>query len=398
MVLLWAGCSLPRNTPPPEPVYTSIADRRQEQQAILYEAWKLVNKRFYDPEFNGADWASAYERYKDAAGEADSQEALYSIINDMLGELDDGHTGALTPREAWEDYRAERAFVGLNMERLDGEWVVTELRPGSAAAESVIEPGWIVLGRDGMPLPEDRLVFESVPGQTYTWTFRDADDVERAVPLRARTLPDWMPPEERHSEEGWIYLRFDEFEPEYHKWLRERLKVHRDAPGIVLDLRNNGGGAVSSLEHVINDFFPERVSYGAFVSRKGKRDDEKSAWRDGVGYEGPVVALIGGGSASSAEILAQVFKHYERATLVGRPTAGVVVASRYFRLQDGGELQLGLQDFQTLEGSRLEGVGVEPDVVVERTLADIREGYDADLFAAVEWLRVQTNVREKATF
>ena len=370
--------------------------RAKAQQKILMEAWKLVNKRFYDPEFNGADWATAYERYADEAGAAGSREDLYEVINDMLGELDDGHTGAMTPREAWEDYREERAFVGLNLERLEGQWIITELRPGSAAAESEIKPGWIALSRDGETLAEDRISFESIPGETYTWLFEDAEGKERAIPLLARTLPDWMPPEERHSAEGWIYLRFDEFESEYHKWLGERLAKHRDAPGIILDLRNNGGGSVSSLEHVMNDFFEERVSYGAFVSRAGKRDDEKSAWRSGVGYDGPVVALIGGGSASSAEIFAQVLKHYERATLIGRSTAGVVIASRKFRLSDGGEIQIGLHDFQTLDGSRLEGNGVEPDVEIERSLSDIREGYDADLDAAVEWLRVHARVAEKA--
>ncbi|GAB5560317.1 MAG: S41 family peptidase [Synoicihabitans sp.] len=373
-----------------------MADRARAQEAVLREAWKLVDKRFYDPDFNGADWATAFDRHREAARQAMSQEELYEVINDMLDELEDGHTGALSPIEAWEDLRAERAFVGLNLERLDNQWVVTELRPDSAAAESEIKPGWIATGRDGEPLPETRLNFESVPGQTYTWTFVDGDDQERAVPLVARTLPDWMPPQERYSAEGWIYLRFDEFEPEYHRWLRDRLKVHREAPGVILDLRNNGGGAVSSLEHVINDFFPHRVSYGAFVSRKGKRDNEKSAWREGVGYDGPVVVLIGGGSASSAEILAQVFKHYERATLIGRPTAGVVIASRFFTLRDGGELQIGLHDFEAPDGTRLEGNGVQPDIEVERRLADIRDDHDADLEAAVEWLRAHASVAETA--
>ncbi len=381
------GCMTSRTTPPVEPVFASASARAEDQTATLEQVWRLVNKRFYDRNFNGAEWATALVRYRDRAARAPNQEALYEVINEMLDELGDGHTGALTPRQVWEDYRAERAFVGLNLERLNGRWVVSDLRPGSAAEGSVVEPGWIAVSRNGEPLPEDWLDFESQPGTAYTWEFLDANDKKRVVTLEARLLPDWMPPEERHSLEGWVYLRFDEFDVQYHKWLRERLKAHREAPGIVLDLRNNGGGAVSSLASVINDFFPTRVPYGAFVSRHGKRDEEKSAWFEGVGYAGPLVVLIGGGSASSAEILAHVFKHYERATLVGRPTAGVVVASRFFPLRDGGELQIGLHDFETLDGSRLEGQGVQPDVLVERTLDDVREGHDADLAAAVKWLR-----------
>jgi len=386
-VLTLAGCTTLHNNPPEEPIYATSAERAEAQKAVLHQAWRLVNKRFYDPEFGGADWSTAYQRYRDRAAAAPDVEALYEVINEMLDELDDGHTGAMTPMEAWEDLVEERAFVGLNLERLEDAWVVTELRPGSSAEESEVKPGWIAIARDGESLPEERLDLESTPGDSYTWTFRDGDNRAREVSLEARLLPDWMPPQEWHAKEGWVYLRFDEFESSYHRWLRDKLGQHRDAPGIVIDLRQNGGGAVSSLEYVINDFFPQRVAYGAFVSRKGKVDNEKSAWRDGVGYDGPVVALIGASSASSAEILAHVFQHYERATLIGRPTAGVVVASRYFRLRDGGELQLGMHDFKALDGSRLEGNGVEPDVLVERKLEDLREGYDADLAAAVKWLR-----------
>jgi C-terminal processing protease CtpA/Prc len=86
-----------------------------------------------------------------------------------------------------------------------------------------------------------------------------------------------------------------------------------------------------------------------------------------------------------------VVKHYERATLVGRTTAGAVIASRYFELRDGGDLQIGVLDYQALDGSRLEGNGVEPDVEVERTLENLQEGYDADLAEAVKWLRAHVD-------
>ena len=395
MLVAWAlgGCVAPRSGPPTEPVYASVEARAAAQVAILEQAWSMVNRRFYDPGFNGADWATAVDRYRDAAAQASDTEALYDVINDMLGELDDAHTGALSPRAAWEDYVAERAFVGINLERVEDEWVVSELRPGSAAEEAGIRIGWVAIARNGEPLTEEGITFTSERGVSYEWTFVDENNALRQVKLLARTLPDRMPPQERHSDEGWVYLRFDEFETDHQHWLAERLAVNRAAPGVVLDLRYNSGGAISSLARVINDFFQERKAYGAFVSRQGRRKDEKSAWRGGVGYEGELVVLIGPGSASSAEILAHVMKHYERATLIGRPTAGVVVASQYHRLRDGGELQIGTYDFESLDGTRLQGNGVAPDVLVERTLADVRAGRDPDLERAVEWLRAKVPVR-----
>lgn len=386
VVLAVPGCVSPLAGPPREPVYATLDERAAAQRRLLEQVWEEVDRRFYARDFNGADWATAYERYRVRAETAPDTEALYAVINEMLAELNDAHTAALTPRERWEDFTAARALVGINLERLDGRWVVSETRPGSPAARAGVQPGWIVLRRDGEPLPESRLVFLNTPGTTYRWEFLDHSDRLRTVDLVAETMADWMPPEERISPAGWVYLRFDEFEPDYQRWLRHRLRAHRAAPGIILDLRRNGGGSVASLERIINDFFPDRVAYGTFVTRGGRADEERSAWFGGANYAGPVVLLVGEGSASSSEILAYVLKHYGRATLVGRPTAGVVIASQYFRLRDGGELQLGTYDFRTLDGGRLEGVGVAPDVEVTRNLAAIRAGRDPELEAAVEWL------------
>jgi len=383
-----AGCVGPSRKAPGEPIYTSAADRAAEQTAVLKQVCKLVEKRFYAPDYNGANWATAYDRYAERAGAAIGTTAFYEVINAMLKELDDAHTGAMSPIESWEDLMASRAFVGINLERIDDQWVVVDLRPRSAAEEAGVKIGWIAQARDGEVLQAEGFSFRNEPGRAYAWTFLDEQDRAMVVTMTARTLATRMPPVERASPQGWVYLRFDEFETSYHTWLRERLAANRDAPGVILDLRHNSGGAVWSLERVLNDFFKDRVSYGAFVSRKGHRDKEKSAWRDGVGFEGDLVVLVGAASASSAEILAHVFKHYDRGVLIGRPTAGAVVASRFFRLRDGGELQMGIYDFESLSGDRLEGNGVEPDILVERSLTDLREGIDSDIDAAVDWLRV----------
>jgi carboxyl-terminal processing protease len=384
--LAFSGCVVPRFAPPQERVYATAEARAEAHRKLLDQVWRIVERRFYSRDFNGADWASARERYRAAAEAAPTTEALYDVLNDMLAELRDAHSAALTPREAWEDFVAARALVGLNLERMEDKWIVSEVRPGGAAERAGIEPGWIALSRDGQPLPTEGISFINTPGRIYEWEFLDHEDRRQVVPLTAEVLADRMPPVERLAESGWVYLRFDEFEPDYQRWLRDRLRAHRAAPGIILDLRRNGGGAVSSLERIINDFFPARVAYGTFVTRSGREDNERSAWFGGANYPGPLAVLIGEGSASSSEILAYVLRHYGRATLIGRPTAGVVIASQYFRLRDGGELQLGTYDYHTLDGGRLEGRGVQPDIPVQRTLAAVRAGQDPDLEAAVQWL------------
>jgi carboxyl-terminal processing protease len=376
------GCATIPVEPPRPPVYAGAAARAEAQLKLLDEVWSQVNRRFYAADFNGADWAAARSRYREQVVAAPDTTALYEVLNEMLAELGDAHTAALTPLETWEEYWAERAFVGLNL-----EWIDPEVRPGSAAEAAGVRAGWLVLSRNGEPLPDEYFNLPTLEGLTYRWTFLDDRERRVSLELTANRLPDTMPPEEQTTEEGWVYLRFDEFAPFYRDWLRDRLKAHAAAPGIVLDLRRNGGGDVATLERVLRDLMPERVSYGTFVTRGGRRDSEKSMWLGGARYAGPLAVLVGPGSASSAEILAYALQHYGRAVLIGEQTAGVVIASQFFGLSDGGELQLGTFDFRTLDDGRLEGNGVKPDLAIERTYAAARAGRDEALEAAVTWLR-----------
>ena len=93
--------------------------------------------------------------------------------------------------------------------------------------------------------------------------------------------------------------------------------------------------------------------------------------------------LVDEASASSAEIFSHVLQQKGRAIVVGRTTAGAVIAARHYRLPDGGQLQLAIQDYVGLDGRRLEGAGVVPDVPVTVRLDDLRQGRDVDLAAAL---------------
>jgi len=99
-----------------------------------------------------------------------------------------------------------------------------------------------------------------------------------------------------------------------------------------------------------------------------------------------VVVLVDRGTASAAEIFAAVMQDHGRATVLGRPTAGAVLASWSYELADGGQLQLSREDYLAPKGRRLEGRGVEPDQTVPRTLADLRAGRDRDIEAALRWM------------
>ena len=191
----------------------------------------------------------------------------------------------------------------------------------------------------------------------------------------------------RELEGGFVYLRFDEFDAIDRRWLSRELKKHASAPGVVMDLRRNPGGETFSLGISIGEFFDHPVDCGTFISRNGARS-VKNSWQIGSAeYRGRVVVLVDGATGSAAEIFAAVLQDHGRATLVGRRTAGAVLASLFYRLPDGGELQLSREDYMAPKGRRIEGKGIEPDVAVPRTLEDVRTGRDRDLEAAIAVLK-----------
>jgi len=225
--------------------------------------------------------------------------------------------------------------------------------------------------------------FRLQEGERVIDEFLDWQDRTHVLTMAARLLPPAEPREARELEGGVWYLRFDRFDWESRRWLSDQLKAHRRAPAVVVDLRQNPGGGSLSLGITIGEFFPHSVDWGRFIGRNG-RPHEEDSWQWGSArYAGRVAVLVGQGTASSAEIFAHALQFHHRAVLVGRPTAGAVVGSLFYRLPDGGKLQLGVLDYQGLDGRRLEGVGVKPEVVVSLKLAELRAGVDSDLAAAL---------------
>lgn len=385
--LLLAGCI---STPAPRVSLAGIPPERvaqaQANRAVFERAWALVADRHYDPKLSGIDWKAAGEKFGAQAAAAKDEAALYAVLKAMLDPLDDSHTHAIAPTQARERRTQQRARTGFGMTRLEGRWVVNEVLLGSPAAEAGVQVGWIAVSRNGERLGE-RTRFNAKEGETLEWVFLDAQDREVRVNAVARMLPTAPRQEARALEGGFVYLRFDEFDGPDRRWLGRELKKHIAAPGVVIDLRRNPGGETFSLGITIGEFFGRSVDCGTFITRGGDRS-VKWSWQLGSAkYAGKVAVLVDGVTGSAAEIFSAVLQDHGRATIAGRKTAGAVLASRFYRLPDGGELQLSREDYIAPKGRRIEGKGVEPDVKVERTLADLRAGRDSDLEAALRVLR-----------
>lgn len=159
--------------------------------------------------------------------------------------------------------------------------------------------------------------------------------------------------------------------------------------GLILDLRNNGGGVVNAAEDIADYLIPDGKD---IVSFKGKGvEDSTYVAKDGHQLDIPMVVLVNGQSASASEVLTGALKDHGIATVVGTNTFGKGIAQGIFPLPDGSALKLTTAYYYVPSGECIHEKGIEPDVVVEldeelETLVEIPKDEDNQLRAAIDAL------------
>jgi len=379
-----AGCA----TAPTEyhdPAPLTAAARRDHNLAVFDRAWSLVNEKYFDAKFRGVDWRAMRVKFRPEAAAARDETELYHVLNQMNAQLGESHLAALAPRRHHELETEHRPAVGFRWLMVDNRRVVSEVLPGGPAAQAGVEPGWFVVTRDGRPIDDyDRYIAHV--GQAVTYGFLDRQNQPRSYTFTPQLLS-FVRRDAQVLADGVLYVRFDVFDRESLAWLSENLKAHRDAPATIIDLRSNPGGNAFILSIAVAEFFDHRVPEGHLVKRNGAGRDESSFSWFSAHYQGDVVILTSPNTGSAAEIFSHVLQHHHRARIVGRPTAGAVIYARSWPLPGGGSLQIPVLDYVGLDGQRIEGHPVQPDVLVPQpSLAELRVGNDADLDAALKLL------------
>lgn len=383
-VLLLTGCATaprPYRAPPP-----LSADARAEQNRQVFQrVWSLVRDKYFDAALRGVDWQAQREKFGPEAIQAPDSDALYGVLNKMLAELKESHLSALPPRAAHEFHSHHKAAVGIRWTVLEGKRVVTDVVPDSPAAVGGVRLGWLVQARDGVPL-DDAPAQPSEFGKAVTYRFLDRDNQPHDIPLTAG-LVDFERRESFQLGSGIVYLRFDAFNHRSLSWFSDALKANHNSSAAIIDLRSNSGGSLISLVLALGECLDSNLPIGTVVRRSGRSSDWSSHHWFAARYPGRIVLLVDRYTASAAEIFAHVLQHHGRAIVVGRKTAGAVIAARFFGLPDGGTLEIPVEDYVGLDEKRLEGKGVIPDIPVTVTLTDLRAARDPDVAAALEALR-----------
>lgn len=309
--------------------------------------------------------------------EKDPQSLIYGALDGMLASLDP-HSQFLRP-EDYEDLKTETQgkFGGIGIEITTRDGLLTIITPieDTPAWKAGLKPGDKVVKIDkditrDMPLNQAVKKLRGNPGTKVTLTVLREDEMRIHEFTMTRELIHIQDVKDVHVIDDHIgYIRLTEFREdsyqEFEKGLKE-LKA-KGADSLVVDLRNNPGGLLNVAINVAEIFLPEGQM---IVSTKGRQEAQnivnKSSNKSTDYISWPIVVLINGGSASGSEIVAGALKDDKRAVIVGEKSFGKGSVQSVIPLPDGSGLRLTTAKYYTPSGISIHGIGIVPDVVVEK--------------------------------
>ncbi len=338
----------------------------------------------------------------DYVEEIDEVAALEAAIDGMLGSLDP-HSGYMSPDE-FEALQVttsgEYGGLGIEVTMEDGFVKVVTPMDETPASRAGLEPGDFLTHINGnaiVGLSLDDAVegMRGAPGTDLSLTvYRDGQDPFDVTLTREIIEPKYVSYEDKGD--GIAYIRIATFNnKKTTSKLKEAFEEIRtdigDRPkGIILDLRNNGGGLLDEAVSVSDQF----LSGGEVVSTMGRRPGDvtrSNAERGEVFKNVPIVVLINNGSASASEIVAGALQDRDRATVIGTTSFGKGSVQTVMPLgADRGAIRLTTARYYTPSGRSIQAKGIVPDYEVanrrisEDDLARLRRYSEADLPNALD--------------
>jgi carboxyl-terminal processing protease len=312
---------------------------------------------------------------KQYVDEVPPKDLVYGAIKGTLRGLDP-HSSFLDP-EMYKEMQVETSgsFGGLGIEITLKDDVLTVVTPieGTPAYQAGIHPGDRIVKIEGLSTKDMQLTdavkrMRGKPGTKVTisivregWTEAKDFEITREQ-IRVQSVKN------QQLEPGIEYIRLRQFQEQSASDLEGALeKYSKDGriQGLILDLRNNPGGLLTSSVEVAEKFLdPGRlVVYTEGRVRNQNMRFQASAKRGYTDF--PMVVLVNQGSASASEIVAGALQDWGRAVLLGTQTFGKGSVQTIIPLSDGSGLRLTTAKYFTPKGRSIHGTGITPDIIVE---------------------------------
>ena len=333
-------------------------------------------------------------------GDVEARDLIQAAIEGMIESLDP-HSTFLTQEELKEKtirMKGEFAGVGIQIGMRDENLTVISPIEGTPAYKAGLKAGDIIIKIDHEPAEVMSLseAVSRIRGEIGTSVIltilrdkleepKDFDitrEIIKIVSVRYELL-----------EEGIGYIRISAFQTKTAKELSDALSIltqEKEISSLIVDLRNNPGGLLSSAVDVAGQFLPEGK---LVVYIKDGQDRRTDFYARGIrlDYALPVVVLVNRGSASASEIVAGALGDWDRAVILGEQTFGKGTVQSLIPLHDGSAINLTTAIYYTPKGIPIEEEGITPRIIVE---AVIEEDEDIQLQRAIDLLRTWEIFRE----
>ena len=396
------------------PVPLVSTETREGRLAVFDDAWSRINERYYDRKFHGLDWEAQRTTFRALAAESHSGPEFYAVLRRLIASLNDPHTRVFAPEEKFDWWRPRFVSVGVSIAEVAGLPTIVQVETGSAPQRAGVRVGDLLEAVDGEAvssllkkrlddLPEPAgassrfrvfaKLLDGLPETSVEISWKGKDGKKKS----ARFVRHW---EQRElglrggREANIAVIEIDAFTRPIAYTFTHLLKAKlAGARGVIIDLRNNGGGDAEAMADVASAFLGEKVGLGQFTDRSGSSFEMSTRLKSPFMPERisqtrlPLIVLTGPRTASASEIFVAALRASKRATILGTETCGCVLAVRTrHTLPDGGLLDVSELDYQTPAGDHLEGRGIKPDEIVLIERSDLYSGRDRAMDLAISKL------------
>ena len=378
------GNFVPVLKPAPVPTLTSTPDTAQggtpvdlqSQFAPFWQAWELVHQNYVDQP-------------------VDNTKLVQGAISGMMDALGDPHSGYWTPQETTDATMAMQGAydgIGAYVDTRGDYLTITKTIPGYPAEKAGLQTGDQIIAVDGQDVTGSdpdlvRMTKVMGPAGTEVHLTILRTGVEQPLEFtitRAHIVIPSVTSKMQDNNIAYIQVTVfgDTTTSDFHNQLSQLMA--QNPSGIILDLRDNGGGYLNSGVSVASEFIDSGVILYE-QSGDGNRT-EYPAVSGGLATTIPLVVLVNGNTASASEIVSGAIQDVGRGQLVGVLTYGKGSVQNWIPLSDGGTARITIAKWLTPNGRTIDKIGLTPDVVVTMTQDDTIAGRDPQLEAALQLL------------